>query len=1028
MDRPLATLVIALLFAPGYARAQEAEQHLGDGSPRAPFVSSIEFRLPPGEDAVEAAKLVALAPGDRLTARALRRTVQRLYQTGRYRQITVKERLGEAPKNLSVPPPAGSAFVDLIVEAEAVRRVVSVAVTFLGKAPIDAERIRAVSRLRIGEPFEDADLHAAGKAISAELSRHGWRDAQVSEQATPSGSVTLSVDPGPETRIGAVRFTGDAGPAFAEAGAALRSRVGQVVDEDVLNDDVRSLRTALRSAGYGRARVDSPIVKVESGKADVEIRIEAGPLVQFNFLGNAQADAGVLRRQLAVESGDQPLDALALEAAVERLEAWYHARGYAEARIEVEERSGGPHALALVFHVEEGPAYRVRQVNFDGVPAVEGIVLRSRLAAYLDEDVPEKVGPEADRARARQLSVPGSAPDAAPPDALKPSRAWEGEAWDRAIEKMVDFDRAEGFVEAVYLGSAAQLDWPGRTIDVTIRFRQGPLYSVESISFEGNRDLALSELARLSRLAPGDPLQSDRVENTRTAILRQYLATGHLYATVETKETRDRKRHVAALRFVVTEGPKVRVGRVVLNGNVRTKAYVVRGALELSEGSLYTPEAAARSQAALLRLGVFRSVDLRLQEPEVPGEVKDLAVELNERPYATLSQGIGYSLANGPRATVEYSRPNLFGRALELSALLKVNYPFDTPWTIPGIYASNSVADRIEGRADLGLSSQQLGLPFQAGGHTDLVAEVLHRRAYDLSRAAGIVGLDVAKASRASFSLQYELEVDNIRKTSEVGFLTQADVERLRFDEGITTLQAVRPTVTLDFRDNSTHPHRGFFLSGYAEWAHSLGDGGRVLLILPGSDVHSNFVKLEATGSTYLPLWGSVLALSVRSGRVLPLDPNSETIIPRRFFMGGSTTMRGFGEEAMIPEDVRENLASEARHCAVSPTGVGCTQNGGLIANGSQPISEGGEAFLLAKGELRLPLSDAFELGFFVDFGNLWLDPTRYSALSLRTNLGAGLRFLTPIGPAALDIGFNLTPDALVNEQRFAPHFTVGLF
>ena len=91
-------------------------------------------------------------------------------------------------------------------------------------------------------------------------------------------------------------------------------------------------------------------------------------------------------------------------------------------------------------------------------------------------------------------------------------------------------------------------------------------------------------------------------------------------------------------------------------------------------------------------------------------------------------------------------------------------------------------------------------------------------------------------------------------------------------------------------------------------------------------------------------------------------------------------------------------------------------------------VSEGGEAFLLAKGELRVPLRRSLEAGLFVDLGNLWLDPLRFRLVDLRANAGFGLRFVTPIGPAALDFGFNVDPDGDVNERVFAPHFTIGLF
>ncbi len=63
-----------------------------------------------------------------------------------------------------------------------------------------------------------------------------------------------------------------------------------------------------------------------------------------------------------------------------------------------------------------------------------------------------------------------------------------------------------------------------------------------------------------------------------------------------------------------------------------------------------------------------------------------------------------------------------------------------------------------------------------------------------------------------------------------------------------------------------------------------------------------------------------------------------------------------------------------------------------------------------------------------MDLGNLWLDPTQYRLLDLRTNAGVGARFVTPVGPAALDLGFNVEPDDRLNERLLALHFTIGLF
>jgi len=949
--------------------------------------------------------------------------VQRLYQGGRYRNVVIR--------TSEVDPPAGErgAWVRVVVEALPVRVLESLRVAVEGSSAVDAAAVRAAARLAKGEPFDDADLDGALARVRAVLARRGYDEARVEGRARGDRQVTaeLVVAPGEPVRVSALRLSGDTGSDGTALAAAVGTRVGASFDRDALDRDVRAVRAALYAGGHRRARVGVPTVRVEGRRADVEIPVEAGPRIAFVFRGNREVPSTILGRELGLEEGT-PLDLPATGAAVDRLLAFYRARGHAAARVEVEEVRRGKE-LAIVFHVDEGPRYRLVRVAFEGLAFRDEPWLRARIAALLDADAPEVTTPDADDARALALSIPGARPARTPPPALPPHESLDDAAWDRAAQQIVDEWRGEGFLEAVYLGAVLVLDARHHTVEVALRFREGPRTYVEAISFEGNSAVTLAELAREARLAPGAPLAFEKVEETRIAILRLYFARGHLYARVEARETLDRERHLGSLRFVVDEGPQVRVGRIIVTGNRRTRETVVRRSLSLAEGEVYDPEQVARSQAALLRLGVFRSVGLHVQEPEVPQATKDVAVEVAERPWATLSQGVGFSIANGPRAVLEYGQPNLFGRALELSARGKVNYPLDA--FRPDL-VGKSTEDRIEGRADLGLRSPGLPLlSLAASARADLIGEILHRKAYDLRRVTGVTGLDVGLTSRAAFSLQYELEVDQIDKTESVGFLTQADVERLRFDEGVTTLHAVRPSLSLDYRDNSAHPRRGWFATTALEWARSLGGPQERLLFgaLPGSEIHTNMLKLSGTGSAYLPIGtATVVALSLRGGRVFPLDGRSRTVIPRRFFMGGATTMRGYGEDEMIQQDVREQLASEARLCATSFTAVGCTERGKRIVNGQRPVSEGGEAFVLGKAELRLRLKGNLEGGIFVDLGNVWLDPLAYRLVDLRANVGFGIRFVTPIGPAALDIGFNVMADDRLNERLVAPHFTIGLF
>jgi outer membrane translocation and assembly module TamA len=76
--------------------------------------------------------------------------------------------------------------------------------------------------------------------------------------------------------------------------------------------------------------------------------------------------------------------------------------------------------------------------------------------------------------------------------------------------------------------------------------------------------------------------------------------------------------------------------------------------------------------------------------------------------------------------------------------------------------------------------------------------------------------------------------------------------------------------------------------------------------------------------------------------------------------------------------------------------------------------------------ELRVPFSNSLEVALFYDAGNLWRTPTSIlHHLVLRDAVGVGMRWLTPVGRVAIDIGVNLQPDALLGEPTWGPYFSI---
>jgi outer membrane protein assembly factor BamA len=478
------------------------------------------------------------------------------------------------------------------------------------------------------------------------------------------------------------------------------------------------------------------------------------------------------------------------------------------------------------------------------------------------------------------------------------------------------------------------------------------------------------------------------------------------------------------------------VGKIIVRGLSRTDEAMVRANLVVREGEVLDPEELFESQRNLVLLGIFRNVAVRMISPDAVEEAKDVVVEVRERPRVSGALSGGFSLVDGPRLVGEATVPNLRGVGTSLTGRLKLNYLGASPLVLSGTTLDPDEVSGLDGfdfRGNVALAQPRIYelLPARIGTRLDLIGERAHRTSFNFVRFASVLGADWSALSWLNFAVQGEIEYDRVRLSRSVQELLpelgRSDVERLRFPSGNFTLLSARPTLTLDFRDDFARPTKGLLFIGSAELTHDLG----AVLVDPTSskEIPIYTLKLSGTLTGYVPLANRVvLALSARGGRILPLEDGSQTIPPKRFFLGGATSMRGFREDGVVPEDRRQVLAGDLRDCRALVLPFGCTPDAKLLREGREVPSEGGDLFTLLKSELRFPVLSAVDLGVFFETGNLWLDAGKYDPWKLRYVAGAGVRYGTPIGPIAFDLGVNLAPDLQINEPRANLHFSIGLF
>lgn len=563
---------------------------------------------------------------------------------------------------------------------------------------------------------------------------------------------------------------------------------------------------------------------------------------------------------------------------------------------------------------------------------------------------------------------------------------FDREEFDRDVQRIEAYYADKGYPSAKVVGLDVQVSPNKDKVDITVQINEGEPVIVEAIDFEGLDSIPADHRERLAGQLPqkvGNPRDQKLILASHDMVVSELRDHGFPYASVRVVERPGPSERRVGLGIVADTGPESVFGPITIEGDVSVDEDVIRRELAFREGELYQVSRMTESQRRLYGLELFQFVNVTPRLPEDRSATVPVHVTVAEGKHRRLQLGLGYGSEEKARARINWRHVNFTGGArtgeteAKWSSLEQgVRGSFTEPFLFqPGLSV------RLTGST---WWAEEPIYEYRSSGGRIILSK-------DFSRAGAGADRGVRNSLSVSFIREYERYAISQSALDDPTFRDELIALGLDPDtgQGAGTLSAIE----IDFERNTSaqplNPRQGYSIGAHLESA--------------GTAIGGSFEynELVAEGRGYLPLGaGIVWANRARFGT---LAGSSASQIPyyKRYFVGGSTSLRGWGRYQVSP---------------LSPAGL--------------PI--GGRSMMEVSTEARFGIRGKLSGVLFVDGGNAWIQAWDLNPRDLRWAVGPGIRYETPIGPVRFDLGLQLNPiDGLVidgnpEERKWRVHFSIG--
>jgi outer membrane protein insertion porin family len=695
--------------------------------------------------------------------------------------------------------------------------------------------------------------------------------------------------------------------------------------------DIKSLIQFYRAKGYPDVAVNTVVNKdTNTQNVFISLNIDEGPRYDIEFEGNKAFWEFWLRKDLILFNEGNKRD-FGLKKSIRKIKKRYLKAGYRNCRIEMgseRKQEAGQPVRSIRLKIDEGPQSVVNSVDFKGNTEFDSKKIKKQMLTR----------------------TPG----------IIANGALVQETLEEDKRAITSLYLNQGFMNTIVkdqIKPDKNIEGNKQNVDITIEIEEGIQTHVKSLTIQGLNVLSDAQAREAITLKEGSVFRNYMIRSDENMISSLISEKGYPHVKVTGSATIGEDKTEADITYEVDEGPFVEMGQMAYTGNFITQKRVINNEFELDPGEPFSLKKFLRSQRNIRDVEAFDSVQFNSFGLKEKADMVNLLLELEEKKPYYIQSGGGYDTERGFYANASAGDQNLFG--------LNKN-----------IWAGGEIS-QIGYRGDLGISEPRfLGTRIKSA--VNMFTET--REEFNTNFGTRERGVSLSFNRRflekfnADLSFVYSYRKDYPRESISV-FVNEEN----RFEP--REILTISPSIVYNAIDSYIRPRKGLFSSLLMDISKGI-----------NNSLDDFFRYRFEVRKYYSPIENLSFALRGRVGDITPFDESSTIPEDQLFFLGGTSTVRGFDENLLRFDEFGKGI--------------------------------GGLTTILGNIETRIDLGSDFEFSLFYDIGSVRNALVDQGSDGFRSSVGVGLHYFTPIGPIGVYYGHKLDRKSGESEGRF--HFTIG--